>query len=190
MANTGSEFSPQQSILLIQSVIDRARDDIPNNRFYFLVWGWLTFIGFIGQYILKAILNYEKHYYVWLLMIAGAITSIFYSIKKGKTKKVDTWIDSSMKIVWQGVGAGFIVISIIFAKIGWENSHPFFILLYGLGTFISGRLLNFTPLIAGGLINWILAIVAIRFSFDYQLLFAAGAILTSYLIPGYLLKKN
>jgi predicted PurR-regulated permease PerM len=75
-------------------------------------------------------------------------------------------------------------------KNGWLYCYPFFILMYGLGTFVSGRLLQFKPLMIGGILNWILACVAVFFSFDYQMLFAAAAILSSYLIPGYLIKPQ
>ena len=75
-------------------------------------------------------------------------------------------------------------------KIGWQYCFPFFILFYGLGTFISGKLIRFTPLIIGGIINWILAAVSVHFPYDDQMLFAAGALLTSYIIPGHLLRMR
>jgi hypothetical protein len=56
-----------------------------------------------------------------------------------------------------------------------------------LGTFISGKLLKFTPLVVGGIINWILACIAGYLHYDYQMLLTAVAILTSYIIPGHLL---
>ncbi len=50
--------------------------------------------------------------------------------------------------------------------------------------------LRFTPLIAGGVINWLLAITSVYVTFDYQLLLAAAAIITSYIIPGHLLHSQ
>jgi len=64
----------------------------------------------------------------------------------------------------------------------------FFIVFYGLGTFVSGKILRFRPFVIGGIINWLLAGAAVFFSFDYQMLFGAAAIAISYLIPAYLLK--
>jgi len=97
-----------------------------------------------------------------------------------------------MSYVWTGIGISFFVLSFIItnAEGGWINAWPFFILFYGLGTFISGRILKFSPLVIGGIFNWILAIVCTYIDFDYQLLVAAAAILTSYIIPGYLLRSN
>lgn len=190
MANTENDFSPQQSILLIQSMIDKAKDNISSNRFYFLLWGWLTLAAITGQFLLKVVFNYEKHYNAWLLVIAGAVISSIYSARKEKRKTVKTYVEASMGHLWMGMGISFFILSLLFIKIGWWNCYPFYILLYGLGTFVSGRILNFRPMVIGGVINWILAAIAIRFDFDYQMLFAAAAIVTSYLIPGYMLKSK
>ena len=71
----------------------------------------------------------------------------------------------------------------------WNTSiYPFFIILYALGTFVSGTILKFRPLIIGGLIAWVLAIVAVFLEYDYQILMAAAAIPISYIIPAYLIQ--
>lgn len=184
------KFSAQQSLQLIQSMIEKAKSNITGNRFYFLLWGWIAFVAIIGQFLLKVDFEYEHHYMVWLLTFAGAGLSIYHSAKNEKQRKVKTYVDENMSYLWTGMGISFFVISILFIKIGWQYCFPFFILLYGLGTFVSGRILHFTPLIIGGLTNWALSVVSVWFHFDYQMIFAAAAILFSYIIPGHLLKPE
>lgn len=185
-------FSPQQSLLLIQSMIDKTRNNISENRFYFLFWGWLVFVSVLSQFLLKVVLEYKHHYFVWLLTIPAAIFIIFYSSRKHKRKPVKTYVGESMGHLWMGIGISFFVLSIIISNTAekWLNAYPFFILFYGLGTFISGKILHFNPLIVGGIINWILAIACVFVSFDYQLLITAAAILISYIIPGYMIKSD
>jgi hypothetical protein len=184
-------FTPQQSIELIQSMISKAKQQMYDNSIYFLVWGWLTFFGFIGQFLLKNIFNYEKHYLIWLIGFLGVAFSIYQGRKEKKTVKVSSYVDDSMKHLWTGMAICFFVLSIILTKIGWGTSvYPFFIMLYGLGTFISGLLLRFNPLVIGGLLAWGLAIGAVFVVYDYQMLFAAAAILLSYIIPAYLLRRR
>jgi hypothetical protein len=187
-------FSPQDSLLLIQSMIEKTKNNIGRNRFYFLLWGWYTFLAIIAQFILKVVFHYERHYLVWWGVIPAVIVTIIYTAKQNKQSGVRTYIGESMSSLWTGVGISFFVLSVIIAssREGWMFSYPFFILLYGLGTFISGRILKFTPLVVGGIINWILACIAGFVHYDYQMLLAATAILTSYIIPGHLLatKKN
>jgi hypothetical protein len=187
-------FSPQESLQLIQSMISKTKTNIGENRFYFLLWGWYTFFAFLGQFFLKTVLRYEQHYVVWWLTIPVVVITVLYSSKKNRRKGARTYIGESMGNLWMGIGISFFVLSFIISsnKEGWSFSSPLFILFYGLGTFVSGRLLKFRPLIIGGIINWGLACASAYVSFDYQLLCGAAAILTSYIIPGYLLgsKKN
>lgn len=185
-------FSPQQSLQLIQSMIDKTKVSISENRFYFLFWGWLVFGAVLTQFLLKVVFLYEHHYLVWILTIPAVIITIVYSSRRHKSHTVKTYIGESMGYLWTGIGISFFVLSMIISNSpgGWSNGYPFFILFYGLGTFISGKLLQFTPLVAGGIFNWALAIACVFVPFDYQLLMAAAAILTSYIIPGYLIKPE
>ncbi len=185
------KFSPEQSLQLIQSMISKTKQNMSDNSIYFLIWGWLTFIAFIGQFILKHILEYEKHYMVWLVVILGIILSVFQGRKEKKKMRAKTWVGENMSHLWAGMGISFFVLSMIISRMGWGTVvYPFFIMLYGLGTFVSGNFLQFRPLIIGGIIAWILAVASTWVSYDYQMLFAAAAILFSYIIPAYMLRRR
>jgi len=184
-------FSPQDSLKLIQNMITKTRQDMGDNSSHFLLWGWITFIACIGQYLLKNVFHYEKHYLVWLLIIPGIIASVYLGIRDQKKQKANTYIGESMKYLWMGMGISYFVLSMIISRLGWNNSiFPFFIMLYGLGTFVSGQFLQFKPLIWGGVIAWALAIASAFSNKDYQMLFAAAAILVSYIIPAYMLRNK
>lgn len=181
-------FSAEQSLQVIRSMIARTKQDISGKSHYFLVWGWITFIACVAQFVLKHVYNYEKHYLVWLLVFVGVAYSIFKGIKDRREEQVTTFIGDSMKALWLGMGITYGVLSVVLSKIGWNTSvFPFFIILYALGTFVSGTILQFKPLIVGGIIAWGLAIVAVFLHYDYQMLMGAAAILVSYIIPAYLL---
>ncbi len=190
MAN--ENFSPEQSLQVIRSMINKTRQDMSDNSIYFLVWGWITFIACTGQFVLKHIIQYEQHYQVWWLIVAGIVFSTWYGIKERKQQQVKTYVGEAMKWLWIGMGISYFVLSMILSKVGWGSSvFPFFILLYGLGTFVSGSILQFRPLVIGGIIAWALAIGAVYMDYDYQMLFGAAAILISYIIPAYMLRlKN
>jgi hypothetical protein len=185
-------FTPTESLKLIQSMIDKTKQGMSDRSIYYLVWGWITFIGCTGQFILKHIYNYEKHYLVWWLVVPGTVFSIYYSIRDKQKNKVTTYIGDSMKYLWIGMGISYFVLSMILSEFGWDKMvFPFFIMLYGLGTFVSGGFIKFKPLIIGGIIASCLAVGAAYVEYDYQMLFGAGAILVSYIIPAYMLRyKN
>ena len=182
-------FSPEDSLKVIQSMLEKSKQDIRGNDIYFLMWGWITFICCTGQFLLKRVFDYPKHYLVWWLTLAGVLLSIIISVKQGKKKKVTTYIDESMGYLWTGMGICFFVLSMILSRSGWgETVFPFFIMLYGLGTFISGCMLRFRPFIIGGILAWIIAVVSAYLEYDFQILMAALAIMLSYIIPAYILR--
>ena len=184
-------FSPEQSLQVIQSMISKTKQDMSDNGIYFLVWGWITFIACTGQFVLKHIIKSEQHYQVWWLVMVGIVFSIWYGIKEDKQRRVKTYIGEAIKYLWIGMGISYFVLSMILSKVGWGSAvFPFFIMLYGLGTFVSGSIIRFRPLIIGGVIAWALAIGAAYVEYDYQILFGAAAILISYIIPAYMLRNK
>lgn len=185
------EFSPKDSLQLIQSMIDKTRQDISDNGIYFLVWGWLTFLACSAQFILKHIYEYPRHYMVWLVVIIGVVFSIYQGTREEKKSKVKTYVGESIKFLWIGMGLAYFVLSMILTRIGWDQPvFPFFIMLYGLGAFVAGNIIQFRPLVVGGSLALVLAVVSAWASYDYQMLFGAAAILVSYIIPAYILRAK
>jgi hypothetical protein len=183
------KFSPEQSLRLIQSMIDKTKQNMSDDSIYFLVWGWLTFIACTSQFVLKHVFQYEKHYLVWFVVVIGILFSIYQGRREDKVSKAKTYVGESMKNLWAGMAISFFVLGMILTRLGWDTAiFPFYILLYGLGTFVSGNIIKFKPLIAGGLIAWVLAIGSTFASYDYQMLFGAIAILVSYIIPAHILR--
>lgn len=184
-------FSPHDGLKVIQSMLEKTRQDLSRNDIYFLVWGWVTFIACTGQFVLKHIYDYPKHYLVWWLTIPAIVFTIVYSMKERRQLKVKTYISESMKYLWIGMGITYFILSLILSKTGWQNTvFPFYIVLYGLGTFVSGCFIQFRPFITGGILAWILAAVAAYVPYDYQMLLGAAAILVSYIIPAYMLRAK
>jgi hypothetical protein len=182
------QFSAEDRLQLIQNMIEKTRQGYSDRSHYFLIWGWGAFIAFIAQYILKVVFASPYYFNVWWVTVVCIVLSIMAKRRDNRKIKVKTYINESMSHLWIGLGISFFVISLIFARIGWQYSSPFFILLYALGTFISGRILEFRPFVIGGIICWVLAVVSAWFSMDNQMLFAAAAILVSYIIPAYMIK--
>ncbi|HEU0064627.1 MAG TPA: hypothetical protein VFQ58_06335, partial [Flavisolibacter sp.] len=186
------QLSPQDSIILIRSMINKTKTNIAENSFYFLFWGWFAFIAILTQFFMKVVLHSPYNYIVWALTIPAVIFTIGYSYQKRKKRSVHTYIGENMGSLWTGIGITFFILCFIItqSRESWFYAYPYFIMIYGLGTFVSGRIIRFKPLVIGGILNWILACASTFFIFDYQLLFAAVALLTSYIIPGHLLLRQ
>ncbi|MDF9800504.1 hypothetical protein OKW21_005767 [Catalinimonas alkaloidigena] len=182
-------FTEAESWNIIQEMIANAKQEIRNDSFYFLLWGWLVLIASLAHFALLYT-SYEHPYSVWLLMIVGAAGTVYRSRKAHKKYRVRTYVDTFIINLWIAISAG-IVISLLSAGFvtGWQAAYPYIILLYGIGTYLSGVIFKFKPLKIGGIISWCIALAAFFVSFPVQLLLLALTTLVAYLIPGYLIKK-
>lgn len=181
--------SSEESFALIQRMIKTAQHEIEDDSFYYLLWGWAVFISCILNYVLMQV-NYEIPEIGWIvIMPIGAIVSMIYGAKKGKKVKVKSYIDSLMKYVLISflVSLGMVLFFMFKLQL---NTYPMVLMIYGFWLFISGGALKFKPLIIGGVLNWILAIVSFFVQFKFQLILVAIAVLIGYIIPGHMLKNK
>src|SRR5436305_10483539 len=100
MENSENDFSPQQSLQLIESMINRAKDKFADDGLMYLVWGWLVFICSLVQFILLHVFQYPQHYIVWLATIPAFIYQYIYTSKKHKRQIVTTYTDNIIGFVW------------------------------------------------------------------------------------------
>ena len=192
MENSEKALTEQESLLLIGQMIRNAKKTVRENGFIFLLWGWLVMVASLSNYLMAFVLNLgEIAYLPWpVLMIAGGIITGIYSSRQSKKARVKTYIDDSMKFLWIAFGAALFFTLVYMSKVGPEVAYPFIMVLYGVGTFVSGGILKFKPLIWGGICCWVIAIAATYFDFQYQLLLLALSVLVSYIIPGHILKHR
>ncbi len=190
MNSSEKEFTPQDSLQIIRSMIESTRHSLFDSSPYFLLWGWAVLIACATQFFMM-LLNYPNHSIAWLIVIpVTAVVFVVMLVKRAKNEKVKTFVSDATGYLWTALGSSFCVFPFIFSKIGWQYCLPFYILTYGIGTYISGKLMSYKPLVYGGAICFPLAAFAPYLSYDLQLLIACIAILVSYIIPGHMLRVH
>ncbi|MEP7170403.1 MAG: hypothetical protein ABI855_13615 [Bacteroidota bacterium] len=182
------QLTESESLELIQSMIYKAKDDLEDDSFHFLLWGWLVFAASISCYILVSI-EYDKPWLPWMLMPLGGVASFLYGMKQEQKRKVKTYIDEVMGYVLIAFLISLCIILFSMNRLQL-NTYPMVLMIYGLWLFISGGAIKFKPLIIGGIINWLIGIISFFVTFDIQLLLLAAAVLLGYIIPGYMLKSK
>ena len=147
MDTNETEFSPQESLRLISSMIETTKNSIGDNSIYFLLWGWGVFAACIGQYLLKVVYDYPNNGMVWLIIPVLLVVHIFLIGDQEKTGKerVKTFINEASSYLWTAIGLSFIVLIFIFSK-DWLGIQlgSFYILMYAIGTYVTGRLIKFS----------------------------------------------
>ena len=71
-----------------------------------------------------------------------------------------------------------------------ETVAPYILLLAGFPTFVSGFIIRFKPLVFGGLSFWVIALFIHFAGPSVAPLGTPVAMITGYLIPGYMLKNK
>ena len=187
-----TNFTEQDSLRIIHEMIENSKAKLKDNGFFYLLWGWLVLIASLSNFILLKI-GFEQAWIPWpVLMIGGGIVSGIAGYRLGKKATVRTLLDTSIIYLWYGFVVTLIIIlvSASIGRLSWEVTNALIIALYGLGTFVSGGMLKFKPLIFGGVFSWAIAIVTLFIHGPFSLVMVALSIIVAYLIPGYMLKSR
>lgn len=184
------KMSEKESMDLIASMINKAKNKVSETGTLYLLWGWLILICCLVQFA-GIYFNYPNAYYIWFSTWALLIYQVVFLAKKKKQSKVKTYTDEINMFVW--IVFFICMMLVVFICIQFKKEHiinPLILVMYGMPTFLSGIILKFRPLIIGGVCCWVFAILSPFISIEYQLLFMAGAVVAGWIIPGYLLKQN
>jgi hypothetical protein len=126
----------------------------------------------------------------WLALIYQFI----YLYKNRKKEKVKTYTGEIVSYVWMVFAILLLITLFISSAQNGQNNFrlisPFILALYGMPTFLSGKILRFPPLVWGGIGCWILALIALNIPYEFQILFFGLAVVIAWIIPGYLLRKR
>tara|TARA_R110002033_G_C3865283_1_gene236822 strand:+ start:148 stop:717 length:570 start_codon:yes stop_codon:yes gene_type:complete len=184
-----NQLTPTESLKVISEAINQTKENIKDQSFYYIMWGWLISIASFTHYVLL-FKDFKQSYLPWLiLMPIGWIVSITYAMKKEKSLKYETYLDVFLKNLWIVIGISFIGIIFISSSLK-VNPTSFILLLAGIGTLVSGLTMKFKPLSIGGIMLFIFSIVSLFVGNSETLLVNGIAIIFGYLIPAYLLKKS
>lgn len=188
-----TSFSHAESLELIESMINRAKDRFNEDGFLYLLWGWVVLLCSVAEFILLQI-HFKQHYLVWSLTWAAAIFQLFFLRRKRQRQTVRTYTDDIVKYVWLtfiiSMFLAAVLIGFIQGKEYYKLVDPLFLVLYGMPTFLSGVILRFKPLMVGGIGCWVLSVLCTVIPVEFQLLLVSVAMVIAWIIPGYLLRMK
>src|SRR5690606_37512224 len=112
------QMTAEESLKFITTMIHQAKTGIRQKSFYFLLWGWIVALAFLGRYILlKA--GYQKPYMIWFITIPGGILSFYYGSRTRRESGPSTQLESILMWAW----LAFVVTIIIFMVFGREVNY-------------------------------------------------------------------
>ena len=183
------QFNEQNSLQLIESMINKAKNNFSESGTLYLLWGIVVFICSMVQFVAIHFYNNQNAYYIWFLTWLVVIYQVVFLSRRAKTEKAKTYTADIIKYVWICfVASMFLFIFILQYQKAYYSINPAILVLYGMPTFLSGIILKFKPLVAGGICCWGLSFGSVFVPDEYQLLFISAAVVLAWIIPGYLLR--
>lgn len=184
-----SIHTPEESVEIINKMMQLTRTSIKANYWYYLFFGILVIVASIGHLILLR-MGYPQGSAIWMLLLLGGIVA---AIKSARDKSDNSTLSTQLGLIWLAAGFTYFTVLIGTSKMGIETMllvNPIVFSLAGGATFLSGSMMKFTAFIIGGIFIWLIAIVQLFFNLEVQLMLNVVAIIVGYLIPAIMLKRS
>ena len=192
-------------------MINKARNAYYDNGIAAIMWGAVVAFCALEKFA-EIQFNYQLPFDIYLLTFVAIIPQIFISIKEKKERKVKSYDDPYMEYIWLAFGIcialTIFLMNVILNKwvpsneefktlTGHESAFkfyeyiaPFFLILYGMPTFITGTACKFRPMMWGGLLCWACCIITAFTDAKIDMLLIAVSSIGAWLIPGLILEKD
>lgn len=179
----------EESLELIQSMINTARNKVADDGFHLILWGVLVIICCLLNYFLLYAGYGNMAGLPWLFMpVVGVPIGIIYERRFRGSGGVRTVVDTNVKYLWWSYGFGLFLVITYSVNIH-TSPVPFILMITGMVTLASGLMLRFRPMMAGGIVFFILTLVCLWVQPVDQLLLEALGVLLGYIIPGIILRR-
>lgn len=185
--------SPARSFALAPELLAEAvtPTELRAYAFTYVFRGLVVMVAALSNYTLEHV-GFAAPWLPWMvLMPLAAMVQTIRGRRQAKQSPVSTSATAKRMRLLQKSFLVVLLISLVSAtQIGWATAHPLILVLYGVCTVAAGRVLGFRPLVWGGVACGLLGAAAALVAVDTQLLLIAGAMLVSYVVPGYLLHQR
>jgi hypothetical protein len=183
------ELSHQKSLELIEEMIYKAKNSYHESGTSALLWGGIIMfcsaVSFGNIYWQKSWLGQ-----VWILTILAVIPQIIISIRASKAQKFKSHTDDAMSGIWISFGIAIFLASYYTNVVKVEGAASLFLILYGMPTFATGYTHRFVPMIIGGIVCWVCAVISFYTTrqIDLGLFFIAAFF--AWFLPGLILRYD
>lgn len=183
------ELTSQESLALITEMISRARRDYLDTGLSALLWGSViiicSLVTFFNQYLKWPILDY-----IWLLTVAAVVPQVIIAIREVKKRKHRAHNEPLMNGLWISFGISMFVLSFVVNAYPMPQATAVFLTIYGIPTFTNGIGRSFIPMLIGGIVCWVLAILSLYSSYPNTMLYLTAGSLVAWFIPGLILRTR
>ncbi len=205
------KISNEESLKLITSMINQVKESYHDTGIAAIMWGSVIAVCSLVS-LAELHFGFRLPFNIYWLTVTAAVVQVYLTVREKKQREVVYYDDRYMDFIWLsfGIALGLLIFIINFLFKAWVPVHieytelaghkpsfvlsefiaPFFLLLYGLPTFITGTACKFRPMLWGALVCWACCIITVftTIKTDYALLALSATM--AWLIPGVLMEKE
>jgi len=185
-------LTPEESLLLITKTIEETKKRFEENGHIIILWGTLTFIVFLSQYVLVFLGLYKIFDIMWtcILFPLGGIYTFVYVRRKVEKKNIPTTIIGRIIGTMGWVfGVNLLILGFIFGHQLDKAAAPIFLILFALFIIMTGISLKFKPLTIGGILLNLIGFGTFLINTDYYGLSMMIGSVVGLIVPGILLNR-
>lgn len=183
------QMTHEESLELIQSMINTARHKVADDGFHLILWGILVIACCLLNYFLFQAGYGNISGLPWLFMpVVGVPAGIIYERRFRRSAGIRTVVDTNIKYLWWSYGGALFLVLFYSGSIQ-VSPVPYILMITGMVTFASGLMLRFRPMMAGGVVFFILTLACLWVQPVDQLLLEALGVFLGYIIPGIILRR-
>jgi hypothetical protein len=206
-------FTEQDSMAVINEMIDRARNNFGSNMNAVIFWGYFIAALAIGNFVLLHVFSNNPHaYYVWLLTIPGWIVSFFIERHTNRRAVVKTHIDKIIHSVWLAFGISvFVFMAIIMAFVAMTGDAkptvlitPVILIMMGMSEFVTACTCRNRWMKWSAAMFWVAAVLCVvpcawhvadghavgELHQSSQFLILAVCMLLGFVVPGHIINRK
>ncbi|MCW3079635.1 hypothetical protein [Segetibacter sp.] len=195
MHDNEKELSQEESLMIIQQMINAAKHEQKDDGKGWIAWGWMLFIASILT-VVNLHFKWFSTFFFWNIFGAVTLVMMIVGVVKGFFVKSKGRVKTYTKSLFEKLNAGFficIMFNIFAMNLGVGPAKGFALLigLYGFWILIYGTALDFRPSVIASFITWTFGFIALfQTDFEVVMLLHAAAVLFGYIIPGYIANRE
>lgn len=182
-------LNEKESIELISRMIRNTQNHLEGNEgISFLIWGYVTLLTTVSVWLgIHFTGSYDWHLLWFAIPVLGLILTKIFT--KRQPNRVTTYIDKTVGYVWIVLGSACFLSTALSFITDYTNILSLVLLLIGSGHTITGLIIKYHPVTAGGIISIVLSVVLLFIpgNLDNSLLVFAIAFIAMAIIPGHCL---
>jgi hypothetical protein len=199
MDATSEQFTPEQELAYIRSIIEDSRQAMVENGLPYIIWGTAVAVGMLTGY-LQALLGVNLYAgYVWIVVMVVAALGTTWSVRHERKETQPQSFSSKLQgSIWGACGSAMgILLLLVLIRFEGHNGDisqlyvcSFVSLIVGIAYFLSGIMLQLTWLRNIAFAWWIGAIVMYYMDNIHVLAVYAGMLIVFEVVPGIILNRN